>query len=220
MRYYAHYGHNDFILCLGYGGDLIKEFFLSYNECMSNDFVMTKGGKEIQPMSTDMDDWTISFVDTGLHSNVGQRLRAVRTYLQREEVFLANYTDCLTDLPLPEYLDHFARQDKIASFLRVKPPQTFHVVHTDSASLVTGIHDVGQSDLWINAGFFAFKKEIFDYINEGEELVEEPFRRLIAKKELTAYKYDGFCAAMDTFKEKKLFDDMYATGNRPWEVWK
>ena len=104
MKYYAHYGHKDFILCLGYRGDVIKDYFLNYNECLSNDFVLSEGGKNLQLISRDIDDWTIRFVDTGLTTNIGQRLRAVESYVRNEPEFLANYTDGLTNLPLPHQL--------------------------------------------------------------------------------------------------------------------
>jgi len=219
MRYYAHYGHKDFIICLGYRGDVIKHYFLNYNECLSNDFVMTNGGKDIQLFKNDIEDWTITFVETGLHANIGQRLLAVRPFLEGEDVFLANYSDGLTDLDFDQYLHHFHVQDKVASFLCVQPSQSFHVVRMSAGDLVTGIQPAGQADLWINGGFFAFKKEIFNYIHEGEELVSEPFQRLIAENQLIGYRHPGFWACMDTFKEKKQFDDMYTSGNMPWAVW-
>ena len=220
MKYYAYYGHRDFILCLGYKGDLIKEYFLNYNECLSNDFVLKNGGKDVFLYNSDISDWTISFVDTGLQSNIGQRLKAVEKYLEGEEAFLANYADGLTDLPLIDYLDKFERSGKIASFLCVQPSQSFHIVSIGEDNVVTNISPVQKSDLWINGGFFAFKHEIFDYIRAGEELVIEPFQRLIRKKELVAYRYSGFFGCMDTFKEKQQFDDMYARGEIPWAVWK
>jgi glucose-1-phosphate cytidylyltransferase len=220
MKYYAYYGHKDFVLCLGYGGDSIKQYFLNYDECLSNNFVLSRGGKSIELEYRDLDDWRVSFVDTGLRANIGERLRAVEGYLEGEEEFLANYSDGLTDLPLPEYLDHFQAQNKIAGFLCVRPSQSFHVVHMGKDAHVTAIEAVAESDFWINGGFFVFKKEIFDYLKEGEELVQEPFHRLIAQKQLVAYKYRGFFAAMDTFKEKKMLDDMYENGDTPWEVWK
>ncbi len=219
MRYYAHFGHKDFILCLGYRGDVIKNYFLNYNECLSNNFVLSNGGREIYLYSNDIEDWTITFVDTGLHSNIGQRLVAVKPYLEGEEVFLANYADGLADLDLDLYLKHFYKHDKIASFLAVQPSQSFHVASVGEDSLVEKIQSVVESNLWINGGFFAFKRMIFDYIQEGEELVVEPFQRLMARKELIAYKNPGFWACMDTLKEKKMFDDMYAQGNTPWAVW-
>jgi glucose-1-phosphate cytidylyltransferase len=220
MKYYAHYGHKDFILCLGYKADVIKNYFLNYDECLSNDFVLSGGGKQLLMLNSDIQDWRITFVDTGLHSNIGQRLKAVEKHLAGEECFLANYSDGLTDLPLDRYIDHFFRHDKIASFLSVKPTQTFHVISTREDGIVTDIKHVNNSETRINGGFFAFKTEIFKYINEGEELVVEPFQRLIEKEELLAYKYDNFWACMDTFKDKQMFDDMYSQGKSIWEVWK
>lgn len=219
MRYYAHFGHKDFILCLGYRGDYIKNYFLNYNECLSNNFVLSNGGRTVHVYNNDIEDWTISFVDTGLDSNIGQRLVAVKPYLEGEEVFMANYTDGLSDLNLDLYLDNFYQQNKIASFLCVQPSQSFHVVSVDNDNLVDTIEPVGKSDLWINGGFFVFKKEIFDYIQPGEELVLEPFQRLIAQKQLLGYRNPGFWACMDTLKEKMMFDEMYGKGEMPWAVW-
>ena len=220
MSYYAHFGHKDFILCLGYMGNYIKNYFLNYNECLSNNFTLTNGGKSIQLHNSDIDDWTISFVDTGLNYNIGQRLVAVKHYLANEEVFLANYADGLSDLDLNLYLDSFYKQGKTASFLAVQPSQSFHVVSLNGEALVKNIQPVGSSDLWINGGFFALRQEIFNYIQPGEELVLEPFQRLIQKEELVAHRNPGFWACMDTLKEKIMFDDMYASGNTPWAVWK
>jgi glucose-1-phosphate cytidylyltransferase len=219
MKYYAHYGHTDFILCLGYRGDVIKQYFLNYDECLSNDFVLMKGGKDLQLFSSDIEDWTIRFVDTGLNANVGQRLKAVQAHLEGEEVFLANYTDGLSDLALPKYLEYFRSQDKIASFLCVKPNQTFHTVSVREDGVVDDIRHVADTGMLINGGFFIFKREIFDYIKEGEELVQEPFQRLIAERQLVGYKHHGFWACMDTFKDKQAFDDMNARGDTPWQVW-
>jgi len=220
MKYYAHYGHHDFILCLGYRGDLIRQYFLNYDECISNDFVLSNGGRDVRVYGRDIADWRITFVDTGLHSNIGQRLKAVEKYLGGEEVFLANYSDGLSDLPLPEYLAHFRAMDKVASFLSVRPSQSFHVVSAGSDGLVTDLRAVDDSDFFINGGFFAFKQQIFDHLAPGEELVEAPFRRLIDKGELIAYRHPGFWSAMDTFKDKQRFDDMESHGNTPWAVWK
>src|SRR5215469_14395872 len=128
MKYYAHYGHKDFILCLGYGADSIKKYFLEYSECASNDFVLSYGGKKVELFNSDIHDWRITFADTGVNSNIGQRLKAVEKYLQGEEEFLANYSDGLTDMPLPSQLEHFHQQDKIASFLCVRPNLSIHLV--------------------------------------------------------------------------------------------
>ncbi len=219
MRYYAHFGHKDFILCLGYRGDYIKNYFLNYNECLSNNFVLSNGGRTVHLYNNDIEDWRISFIDTGLQHNIGERLMAVKPYLEGEKMFMANYADGLSDLDLNQYLDRFEQSDKTASFLCVQPSQSFHVVSVGDGSLVESIAPATQSDLWINGGFFAFKQEIFDYIESGEELVVEPFQRLIAQKQLVGYRNPGFWACMDTLKEKMMFDEMYNKGEMPWAVW-
>jgi glucose-1-phosphate cytidylyltransferase len=219
MKYYAHYGHKDFILCLGYKADKIKDYFLNYNEYISNDFTMSNGGKRLLLSESDIADWNITFVDTGLKSNIGQRLMAVQKYLEGEELFLANYSDGLTNYPLPEQIRHFRQSGKIAGFLCAIPSQTFHVVSLREDGLVENIRYVRDTDIIINSGYFVFRKEIFRYIREGEELVEAPFRRLIQEKQLIGYRHDQFWC-MDTFKEQQELTDMVENGEAPWEVWK
>jgi len=222
MKYYAHYGHKDFILCLGHKSEAIKNYFLNYNECASNDFVLSGGGKNLELFNSDIQDWRITFADTGIHSNIGMRLKAVEKYLEGEEEFLANYSDGLTDLPLPQQLDHFHQQGTIASFLCVRPNLSYHFVTLEqgNGNLVSDIHPIDNGSVRINGGFFIFKKEIFDYIGEKEELVIEPFHRLVAKRKLTGYPYDGFWASMDTFKDRQHLESLFTGGGAPWEVWK
>jgi glucose-1-phosphate cytidylyltransferase len=221
MRYYAHFGHREFILCLGYRGDVIKDYFLNYNECMSNDFTLSGGGRDIKLFQHDISDWSISFVDTGQLSNIGQRLAAVREFVEGEDVFLANYSDGLTDMDLNLQLNHFYRRDAIGSMLLVRPThQSFHFARVDDDDRVSQITPIQDTDLWVNGGFFALRREIFDYMENGNELVHEPFIRLTAQGRLHGYRHSGFWCCMDTFKDKKLLDDMYNRGDRPWEVWR
>jgi glucose-1-phosphate cytidylyltransferase len=219
MKYYAHYGHKDFILCLGYKADVIKDYFLNYNECVSNDFVLSRGGKNLELLSSDIEDWRITFVDTGLSSNIGQRLKAVATHLQNEEVFLANYTDGLSDLDLDDLIETFLRRKKVACFVTVKPRATFHMITTNGEGLVKSIRHITDSGARINGGFFLFRREIFRYINDGEELVEKPFRRLIAEGQLLSYAHNSYWACMDTYKERQELEDLYSRGCAPWTVW-
>lgn len=219
MKYYAHFGHKDFILCLGYRGDYIKRYFVEYDEYISNNFILNKSGKGIQLLNSDLDDWNITFVDTGMISNIGQRLKKVQPYLGDEEIFLANYTDGLTDLPLNKMINEFKKADKIGSFLAYQPTQSFHVVDLGHNGDVNSISHIGDSGLWVNAGYFIFKYEVFNYMKQGEDLVIEPFQRMIKDKQLHAYKYDGFWTSLDTFKDKQLIDDLYAEGKTPWKVW-
>ena len=202
MRYYAYFGHKDFILCLGWKGEAIKEYFLRPGEC---------------PAPA---DWNITFADTGPTASVGQRLKAVERYLDGEEEFLANYSDGLTDLCLPDLIDFFRRRRAVGAFVAVKPRQTFHCVEIDPGGHVREVTPISQSNTWMNGGYFVFRREIFDYLNEGEELVAEPFQRLMAENRLVAMKHEGFWGCMDTYKEKQLLDDMYARGQAPWELWK
>jgi len=220
MRYYAHFGHKDFILCLGYRGDVIKRYFRNYDEWVSNDFVLTEGGRKMELLHSDIDDWRITFVDTGLTANIGQRLLAVRSHVAAEEEFLVNYADGVTDLPLDQYLDQFRRSGKVGAFIAVKPAWTFHLVDFETDGLVKSVRHVTDTGARINGGFFAFRRELFDYIRPGEELVMEPFQRLIGAGQLFAFRYDGFWACMDTFKERELLSEMHARGQAPWEVWK
>jgi glucose-1-phosphate cytidylyltransferase len=220
MKYYAHYGHKEFILCLGYQAEAIKSYFLNYSECISNDFILSDGGKNIELLNSDIQDWKIHFVNTGTQSNIAQRLKAVQNFLQGEDEFLANYCDGLTDLHLPVLIDYFHRKDKIATFLNVRPNLSYHFVSIKNGGTVTAIKDIQGSNIRINGGYYVFKKDIFKYLDSGQELVGEPFQRLIQEGQLTAYKYDGYWACVDTFKDKQVLEDMYASGNVPWQVWK
>ena len=215
MKYYAHFGHKDFILLLGHKGDVIKNYFINYSEYLTNDFVLSKGGSTKQLLNSDIADWTITFIDTGIGTSVGERLWAVRDFLKNEEFFLANYADGLTDLPLNKMIEKFKNSDHVGSLMACQPQQSFHLVSFDAKEDVNHISPLAQSGLWINAGYFIFRKTIFDYLGPGEELVEEPFRRLIEEKKLFAYKYKGFWQSMDTFKDKQKIDDMYLAGDVP-----
>jgi glucose-1-phosphate cytidylyltransferase len=221
MKYYAHHGHRDFVLCLGHRGEQIKEFFLHYNECLSNDFRLADGGRSVTLFSRDIDDWTVSFVDTGLNANIGQRLKAVERHLDGEDTFLANYADGLSDVPLGECIDRLQQSpDALGCFVTVRPSHTFHGVHADAHGIVQDIRPGRDTDLWVNGGFFVLRRAVLDYIKDGEELVEEPFLRLIAEQRLLTYRHTGFWQSMDTFKDKMMFDTTYARGETPWMVWK
>ena len=220
MKYYAHFGHRDFVLCLGYKGDVIKEYFLNYNECRSNDFVLSQGGRRVDLLQKDIEDWRITFVDTGVNANIGERLMAVRPFVSDQEVFLANYSDGLTDFPLPTMVDGFARGGAIATFLSVRPNYSFHFVSRREDGIVTSIDDVMSANAWINGGFFALRREIFDYMRPGNELVVEPFQRLIGEGRLATHAYTGFWRCVDTFKDLQALETLYAKGRPPWELWR
>lgn len=216
MKYFAHHGHTDFVICVGHQADVIKEYCFSHSGAPGSSFTRA-GGRGAEH---DLEDWRITVVDTGLDANVGERLRRVRRHLEGDELFLAHYGDTLTDAPLPELISEVRRTGKIANFLCVPPRSyTFHTVEVGPDQNVRSIRDINRSDIWINGGYFVLRTEIFDYMNPGEELVHEPFQRLIDAGQLLAHRYEGFWAPMDTLKDRQLLEQLAGAGNPPWAVW-
>jgi glucose-1-phosphate cytidylyltransferase len=218
MKYYASWGHKEFILCLGYKSESIKEYFLTYNEARSNDFVLSNGGRDLELLGSDISDWRITFVDTGAQSTIADRLRIVAPHLGDDDYFLATYGDGVTDAPLPEMIKLLRSSGKTGLFLSTRPMFSAHVVSTDEDGTVTAVEDIQQADVWINAGFFVLRREIVAQIAPGEELVEEVFSRLIAAGELVAYRYEGFWGPMDTIKDKQRLDALADSGRAPWRI--
>jgi glucose-1-phosphate cytidylyltransferase len=219
MRYYAHYGHTEFVLCLGYGASAVKDFFLSYDETRSNDFVLEGGDRQVQLFKTDISDWRITFVDTGLHSAIGERLRRVRRFVEDEEMFLANYADVFTNVPLPDMVSRFAATDAVISLLAVPPTSSHHVVDVDGNGLVTQVTPVRDLRQWENGGYFVIRPEIFDHLYEGEDLVEDAIVRLVPQGRVLAYPHKGYWSPADTVKERAQLDEMYHRGDCPWMIW-
>lgn len=220
MRYYAHFGHSEFILCLGYGARTVKEYFLEYQETHSNDFVLSKGGERVELLSSDISEWRITFVDTGIDTAIGERLRRVHNLLDGEEVFLANYGDVLTDAPLDQIIGRLLASDAVGSLLAVPPQNSFHVVDMDDSARVRGFTPVGNMRMRINGGYFVLRQGIFDYLDEGEDLVMDACAKAAADGRMLAIPYDGFWAPMDTLKERSHLEDLYRTGMSPWAVWR
>ena len=219
MRYYAYFGHTEFILCLGYGAASVKQYFLNYDEAASNDFVLSKGGERVELLRSDISDWRISFVDTGIDTAIGERLRRVRHLLDGDEVFLANYGDVLTDVPMNQVVDEFVASDDVASLLAVPPPASFHVVGVGDDSRVTGITQASMLPLWINGGYFVLRRSVFDVLHQDEDLVENAFVRLAQQGKLRAVRYTGFWAPMDTLKERTALEQLDRSGHAPWKLW-
>lgn len=218
MRYYAHHGHTEFVLALGYGAKAIKDYFLNYDETATNDFVL-RGGKDVDLLSSDLADWRITFVDTGLNSSIGERLRRVRQYLDDDEYFMANYADVLSDLPLHDVVQQFKDSGAVASLTAVPPQSSFHVLEIDDQERVSGLRPVSQFPLWENGGFFVFRKEVFDALHPGEDLVDGALVRLAERGQLVAYRHKGFWVPADTVKERAHLEALYQSGTRPWAVW-
>ncbi|MBO4205215.1 sugar phosphate nucleotidyltransferase [Micromonospora echinofusca] len=219
MRYYAHFGHTDFILCLGYGAAAVKDYFLHYDETLSNDFTLARGGRDIRLFATDITDWNITFIDTGLDTSVGERLARVRRHVQDEPMFLANYADTLTDAPLPDLVDRFAASGATASLLAVPVQSTHHVVDVDPGDRVTRIRPIRELMQWENGGYFILRPEIFSVLREGEDLVPHAFARLLPYGRLLAQRYTGFWRAADTFKDRAELEECHRSARCPWMLW-
>jgi glucose-1-phosphate cytidylyltransferase len=216
MNYYSHHGHRDFVLCLGYKANTIKQFFLNRHHTSFSDCIISERGRKVEFIGERQADWRVALVDTGMWRNVGERLYAVRQHVSDEEIFLANYSDGLSDVPLQKMIDLLQKSGRTACFLAVRPPLTFHLVEFDANERVKRLRASMDSDIWINAGFFVFRNRIFDYIKDGEELVIEPFRRLIRDGELIAYRHTGFFRPMDTLRDRQILEEMVERGEMPW----
>jgi glucose-1-phosphate cytidylyltransferase len=218
MRYYAQYGHRDFVLCLGYKANIVKEFFLNYKPQTYADCVVSSYGQNVEMLGKMEEDWRITMIDTGTWRNIGERLWAVRDHVKNDEMFLANYSDGLSNVDLTEMIERFKKSGKLACFLAIRPPLTYHLVDMDENGRVNQFRSSDTSDIWINGGYFILKPGVFDYMQPGEELVLEPFRRLIEADQLMAFKHEGFWRSMDTLRDRQVLEDMVEKGNMPWRI--
>jgi glucose-1-phosphate cytidylyltransferase len=216
MDYYSRYGHRDFILCLGYKAEIIKKYFFEYHQTVSDDCIISDFGKKVELLGEQPPDWRITLVDTGVWRNIGERLFAVKHLLVGEDMFLANYSDGLTDAPLEDMIAKFKQSKAIGCFIAVHPPFNFHIVEFNDSDVVHRLRTSQESEIWINGGYFIFRGEIFEHIRDGEELVLEPFKRLISAGLLMGYKYEGFWRAMDTLRDRQVLEEMVERGETPW----
>ena len=219
MRSYAHHGHKEFVVCAGYRGDIIKEYFREFQSEVS-DFTVTLGSKS----SIEFHDkyveegWKVTVTDTGLSTMTGGRLFKARKYLG-SDTFMCTYGDGLANVDLKSLLEFHKKHGKIATVTAVRPVSRFGVMDISSNGSVEQFREKPQADGWINAGFFVFNKEIFDYLDENSVLENEPMASLAEKDELMAFNHEGFFQPMDTYREFTLLNDLWDLGNAPWKVW-
>jgi glucose-1-phosphate cytidylyltransferase len=218
MRYYAAFGHTEFILCLGYKGDVIKEYFLGYNEALFNDFVLDGYGADahVEILNRDVSSWRITFADTGMQSTIGERLKAIEPYLGDDEMFLATYGDGLSDVRIPELVRTFESSGKTVMFALVRPHFHAHLVDADATGTVTSVRPMNASEVRINGGFFVMRRDALDWIEPGDEFVEETFEKLIPRGEVGVFVHDGFFGPMDTIKDRQWLEGLLETGRAPW----
>ena len=218
MQYYSNHGHDDFVLCLGYKANVIKDFFLNFRPQTFGDCTISDGGRSVQMIGEMSRDWRVTLIDTGIWRNIGERLWAVKDHVRGEPMFLANYSDGLTDVDLDDMVERFEASGKVACFLAVRPPLTYHLAEIDEQGRVIEFRTSDRSDIRRPGGYPLFRQEIFDYMRPGEELVIEPFSRLIREDKLMAYKHEGFWRSMDTLRDWQALEDMVEKGQTPWKV--
>lgn len=218
MSWYAHFGHRDFVLCTGHRAEAVERWFLD-----NAVHVERRQGRRrrvvLRLAGGSMDGWSVTLADTGVSASVGMRLRAVRDLLAGEQLFLANYADTFCDVSLPALIARAEESGAAATFVAVRPNHSFHVVAMDEAGFVTAVTPAVESDQWINGGYFVLRQEVFDVLRPGEDLVEQPFARLIARRALAVHRHDGFWAPLDTAKDRQRLEQLWRSGDRPWMVW-
>jgi glucose-1-phosphate cytidylyltransferase len=223
MKIYAHYGYNEFILALGYKGDMIKQYFLNWRN-VTNDFTLNTKDHEMTFHNNDIDDFTITFAETGSSSLTGERVRRLHKYIGDED-FMVTYGDGVTDLNIKDLVDFHTKQQTIGTITGVQPTYRFGLLDIDPVSKkLSGFsqHKItqdygGKSRDLINGGFMVFKNEVFSFINEGS-MIESIFEPLIERRELSVYAHEGRWKCMDTYKEVEEMNEQWAT-DPFWKVW-
>ncbi len=220
MKTYAHYGIRDFILCLGYRGNMIKDYFLNY-EAMNNDFRISLGRQShIEFMGAHQEqDFTVTLADTGLDTMTGGRVRRVRQYVTGE-TFMVTYGDGLADVDVRSLVAFHHTHGRLATVTTVCPNSRFGILDVDDNGRVSRFAEKPRLEGWASAGFFVFNRRIFDYLDGDDCILErEPLEKLAAQGQLMAYRHDSFFFAMDTYREYKALNELWASGKAPWRVW-
>ena len=221
MKIYSHYQLHDFVLCLGYKGDAIKQYFYNY-EIMNNDCTINIGSKERRILSNDFNEsnWTITLANTGLEVMTGSRIKQIEKYIDGD-YFLATYGDAIGDINIDELIEFHKKTGKIATLTGIKPQSKYGVLETFEDSIVR-FNEKPQTEDYVNGGFFVFEREIFDYLNLDSECVLEngPLEALARENQLAIYRHDGFWQCMDTYRDFEHLNSMVSSGNTPWMIWK
>jgi len=220
LKIYGHYGIREFITCLGYRGEMIKEYFLAY-EAMNNDFTIHLGRKHrIEFHGAHLEqDYAVTLADTGEETMTGGRLKRIERYID-DDLFMLTYGDGVADVDIGKLLEFHRSHGKLATLTAVKPLSRYGVVELgDSSQVVSFVEKPGLAG-WINAGFFVLHRKVFDYLGGDDGAFEqEPLRRLAEEGELMAFRHEGFFYAMDTYRDYRALNEMWSEGNAPWKVW-
>lgn len=218
MKHYAHYGFRRFILCLGYKGSVIKEFFLDY-EAMSNDFTINLGTRNHLEYESNHpeQDFSITLVDTGLKTMTGGRIKRIEAFIDTD-TFMVTYGDGLANVNIEALVDFHQSQKKLATLTAVRPPSRFGILELTNEDQVLQFREKAQTE-WINGGFLVFNRRVFEYLDMDCVLELEPMEKLTMDRQIMAFKHEGFWIGMDTYREYEMLNHMWDTGNAEWKEW-
>lgn len=222
LKIYSHYGYNDFIICCGYKGYLIKEYFADYYLHRSDITFDFSDNNKMIIHNNIAEPWRVTLVDTGMHSQTGARIRKVQKYVDGQP-FMMTYGDGVSDLNINQLVSFHEKQKTLATLTAVQPGGRFGVLKMGDGSFVEDFEEKSkEGGGWINAGFMVMEPEIFKYLDDREDLVfeREPLEQLAREAQLTAYQYDGFWRCMDTLRDKNMLEELWNSGQAPWKIWK
>lgn len=222
MKIYSHYGFNDFVICLGYKGYIIKEFFFNYYKHMS-DFTINLSNNELQIHASRAEKWKVSLVDTGVNVMTGARIKKIQNFLDKDKSFCLTYGDGVSDVDINKLVNFHANNNKLATLTAVKPAGRFGALDINENNTIVSFKEKPKGDgSRINGGFFVLSSKIFNYLNDDDSLVweQEPLMNLAKDHQLGAFKHDGFWQPMDTLRDKNYLEELWTKGNAPWKVWK
>jgi glucose-1-phosphate cytidylyltransferase len=223
MKYYAQWGHKQFVLCLGYKGAIIKDFFLNY-QAHTSDFTVSLGKANAVTYHNNHAelDWEVTMAETGLQAMTGARVQRIKKYISDDDTFMMTYGDGLGDVDLDALVAFHRQHGKILTVTGVRPPGRFGELAEDAGGKVMEFNEKPQaSGGRISGGFFVCDRRLFDYLDDREDLVfeQEPMRRLVKDGELMVFRHDGFWQPMDTHREYMLLNGLYEKGAAPWVIW-
>lgn len=217
MKLYAHYGHKDFILCLGYKGHKIKEYFLKHR-AMFSDFTLDLGQGKEEYHDNKSDDFKITFAETGEETNTGGRIKKIQKYINDDNFFLT-YGDGVANVNIKELLEHHLAKGKIATLTSIQPMSRFGVLEADENHSVQSFKEKPKLDGWINAGFFVLNRKVFDYLDENCVFEQDPLKNLAKEGQLTAFKHNGLWECMDTYRDYEFLNSLWKQGKAFWKIW-
>ena len=218
MKHYAHYDFNDFVIALGYKGEVIKRWMLDYSS-LQGDLTISLHDGNVEVLETEREDWRVSLVDTGQKTQTGGRIKHLARHLG-DSTFMLTWGDGVSDIDLRHLLEFHRAHGRYATITAVRPSARFGRLEIDSSGQVTTFTEKPLEEGWINGAFFVLEPEVFDYIDDDRTHWErEPLEQLARDGQLMAYKHESFWQCMDTLREKVVLEQMWASGNAPWKVW-